>query len=234
MKILLAEDESTLAGIICDALQEEGYTVIYAQNGQAALEAFFRESPQAVVLDVMMPRQDGYQVAKKIRQADPKTPILFLTAKSQAQDAVQGFEAGGNDYLRKPFGMQELLIRLKLLLNDTRLWKSADDFPEPFALGAYTYSHREQSLTNGTEVTTLTTRENDLLKMLCRTAPDTVSKQAILLEIWEDDTFVNSRSLDVYVSKLRRHLRADDRVVIQNVRGIGYRLRLPQTSSPEN
>ncbi|MEL6535839.1 MAG: response regulator transcription factor [Bacteroidota bacterium] len=227
MKILLAEDEQTLAGIVIDSLREEGYDVIHAPDGQIALEAFFKEEPSAVILDVMMPRLDGYQVAKKIRQADNKTPILFLTAKSQAKDAVQGFESGGNDFLRKPFGMQELLIRLQLLLNDTRLWKQEDDFPDPFLLGDVLFSHRQQNLLLEEKMVTLTTREADLLKMLCAHAPDTVSKQSILLQIWEDDTFINSRSLDVYISKLRGHLKPAPDIKIQNVRGIGYKLMLP-------
>ena len=224
--ILLVEDELTLAMLVRENLEKNGYQVIHAADGDAARRLFFAQAPDLVILDVMMPKTNGFQVAKSIRNTDRETPIIFLTAKIKPADVVQGFEAGGNDYLRKPFAMEELLIRIRALLTKDRLVEAqqrTDQFQ--FKLGMYSFNSKRLSLTlpSGT-VKKLTTREAELLQLLCEHRNQLITKSNILLKIWGDDSFFNSRSMDVFVSRLRKHLKDDPTISIINHRGIGYQL----------
>lgn len=213
----------SLAFLIKDNLEAEGYKVFHARNGEEGLKEFYRHEPEVVILDVMMPKGDGYSVARTIRNTDRSTPILFLTAKVQVKDVVKGFESGGNDYIRKPFSIEELLVRIKVLLNDERLL-TQDKRATFIELGLYTFDSRKGELVFGGNVQKLTNRESELLLLFCQGQEQILTKQALLLKVWGDDSFFNSRSLDVFVSKLRKYLKNDPNVSIINIRGIGYKL----------
>jgi len=226
LKILLVEDELTLATLVQENLERKGYEVGYAPNGESALKQFFANPPDLVILDVMMPKANGFQVAKTIRNTDRRTPIIFLTAKIKPADVVQGFEAGGNDYLRKPFAMEELLVRMRALLNTERLAEVPKTTEQVvFTLGQYSFNTKRLTLTAAdASIRKLTTREAELLKLLCENRNQLLTKSSILLKVWGDDSFFNSRSMDVFISRLRKYLADDPTLSIVNLRGVGYKL----------
>ena len=203
--VLLVEDESTLAMIIKDTLEGQGFRILLAKDGEEGLQCFFREKPDVLVADVMMPRMDGFEMVRCIRQRDRQTPVLFLTARSTINDVVEGFELGANDYLKKPFGMQELIVRIKALVGRAIRTEDSPTRREVYEVGAYLFTPRTQRLRhNGTE-TELSHRESEILRR-------------------GDDSFFNQRSLHVFITKLRHKLSKDERIRIVNVRGIGYKL----------
>lgn len=230
IKVLLVEDEATLALIIRDTLVEQGFRILTCGNGEEGLRSFFLERPDVVVADVMMPKMDGFEMVRRIRGKDISTPVLFLTARTDTDDVVHGFELGANDYLRKPFGMQELIVRIKALVG--RAFVS----PQPpvqeatvFLIGDYQFDAMREQLVyasdgNSPETMSLSHRESEILRKLCLHKGDVVSIQDILLEIWGDDNYFNTRSLHVFITKLRHKLAGDSSVRIINVRGIGYKL----------
>lgn len=221
--ILLAEDEIALAKIIKDSLESRHeFRITLAANGNEALEHYHRQKPDILVLDVMMPQLDGFTLAKMIRQADTATPILFLTARSSVDDLVTGFHLGGNDYLKKPFDMEELIVRIQALLNRPVI--STIEQPDSYAIGRYTFHFPHQTLQIGDQTETLSHREAMILRMLCQHANDVLHRKPVLLELWGDDSFFNARSMDVFITKLRKKLKADPTVQILNIRGIGYKL----------
>lgn len=224
-KLLFVEDEPSLAMIVKDSMEMEGFTVIHCLTGEEALQQYVSEKPDLIVLDVMLPRSNGYSVAKTIRNTDQSTPIIFLTAKSQVKDVVKGFESGGNDYLRKPFSIEELIVRIKVLLSKHRLLdeNEASDVVV-FQIGMFTFDSNRQILSHAGQLTELTSKESELLKLFCQHPNKLLSKKSILLKVWEDDSFFHSRSMDVFVSKLRKHLKADPLLKIMNIRGMGYKL----------
>ena len=213
--VLLVEDELTLAMIIKDTLEEQEFIITTASDGEEGLRTFFAQKPDIVVADVMMPRMDGFEMVRRIRQTDKLTPVLFLTARSAINDVVEGFELGANDYLKKPFGMQELIVRLKALMHKAFI-----------EIGDYQFNPVTQQLTFAGTAQELSHRESEILKRLCNNRNEVVSSQSILLELWGDDSFFNSRSLHVFITKPRHKLAKDSRVRIVNVRGIGYKLIL--------
>ena len=219
--VLLVEDERTLSMIIKDTLEEQGFCISTAFNGEEGLRMFHTEHPEVVVADVMMPRMDGFEMVRRIRQTDQQTPVLFLTARSGINDVVEGFELGANDYLKKPFSMQELIIRIKALLNKAFVQKEQTNI---FELGNYHFHAISQQLTYAGISQELSHRESEILRRLCEHRNEVVSTQSILLELWGDDSFFNSRSLHVFITKLRHKLSKDERIRIVNVRGIGYKL----------
>lgn len=224
--ILLVEDETPLGMLIQENLENEGYKVTYAENGDIALKSFFSSQIDLIILDVMMPKKNGFDVAKTIRDTDRKTPILFLTAKIKSTDVVKGFESGGNDYLRKPFAFNELLIRIKALLSKEGLADNLAKNEETiFKLASLTFDSRQLVLIDeNNQRKTLTMREAELLKLLCLNKNQVVSKTSILLKIWGDDSFFNSRSMDVFISKIRKYLKNEEHVKLINLRGVGYKL----------
>lgn len=226
LKILLVEDELTLAMLVQENLERKGYEVIYAQNGELALKQFFANQPDLIILDVMMPKVNGFQVANTIRNTDRKTPIIFLTAKIKPSDVVKGFEAGGNDYLRKPFAMEELLVRMRALLNKERLAEIPSTTGQVvFKLGQYSFNTKRLTLTAAdASIRKLTTREGELLKLLSENRNQLLTKTSILLKVWGEDSFFNSRSMDVFISRLRKYLVDDPTLSIVNLRGVGYKL----------
>lgn len=225
IKVLLVEDEQTLAMIIKDTLDGQGFDIHTAADGQEGLRLFFDLRPDVLVADVMMPRMDGFELVRCIRQTDRHTPVLFLTARSAVSDVVQGFELGANDYLKKPFGMQELMVRIKALVGRACVYA---DRSEPsqhlYEIGNYLFDVRRQLLLYEGAEQELSHRETELLHRLCQNRNSVVDMQGILLDLWGDDSFFNQRSLHVFITKLRRKLSQDDRIRIINVRGVGYKL----------
>ena len=219
--VLLVEDERTLSMIIKDTLEEQGFLISTAYNGEEGLRTFHTEHPEIVVADVMMPRMDGFEMVRRIRQTNHTTPVLFLTARSGINDVVEGFELGANDYLKKPFSMQELIIRIKALLHKAFVNKEQTSI---FEIGNYLFHAVSQQLTYAGISQELSHRESEILRRLCEHQNEVVSTQSILLELWGDDSFFNSRSLHVFITKLRHKLSKDERIRIVNVRGFGYKL----------
>ena len=223
IKLLLVEDERMLAEILSDTLSDRGFEVQLAADGEEAL-ARLHESPfDVVVTDVMMPRMDGFTLVKRLRSEGYRMPVLFLTARSATEDVVSGFESGGNDFLRKPFAIDELIVRVRALVGRVAIEEETAE--GPYRLGSllfYGEQHCLESL-EGRKIT-LPAREGEVLVRLCRKMNRTVEASAILRELWGDDNFFNLRSLNVYISRLRRHLAEDPSVEIISIRGVGYRL----------
>lgn len=223
IRVLLVEDEQTLAMIIKDTLEEQEFIITTAGNGEEGLRKFFEQKPDVLVADVMMPRMDGFEMVRRIRQSDKVTPILFLTARSAINDVVEGFELGANDYLKKPFGIQELIIRIKALMGKAFLF-TENKVANHFEIGSYLFDPVAQTLLHAGTRQELSHRESEILKRLCENRNQVVNTQDVLLELWGDDSFFNSRSLHVFITKLRHKLSQDEQIRIVNVRGIGYKL----------
>ena len=224
--ILLAEDERTLAMIIKDTLDGQGFDVTVADDGEQALTFYRANKPDVLVADVMMPRMDGYELVRRIRKSDRQTPVIFLTARSAVGDVVHGFEMGANDYLKKPFGMQELIVRIKALLGRACIVTPQAVAATRFIIGQYLFDAVIQRLTHvptGTKAE-LSYRESEILRHLCLAPNEVVTSQSLLLNIWGDDSFFNNKSLHVFITKLRHRLSQDESLRIANVRGIGYKL----------
>ena len=221
MNILLVEDEVSLAMIVKDALEEEGYEVAIARDGLEGLEQYFKEHPALIIADVMMPEVAGFEMVRRIRRMDKEVPVLFLSARSSVDDIVFGFGLGANDYLRKPFSLRELIARVKALTVKSQSEPVAVIYHE---LGLYTFYPSTQTLQIGGEEIELSFRESELLRLLCESGTLPVDTKDILLQLWGNDSFYNTRSLHVFITKLRHKLEKDPRIKILNVRGIGYKL----------
>jgi len=219
--ILLAEDEPALGQIIKESLETRNFDVLLCENGEKAYQVYKQNNPKLLVLDVMMPKKDGFTLAKEIRLEDDTIPILFLTAKSQTEDVVEGFNIGGNDYLKKPFSIEELIARINNLLNRTQLQKAAD----VLEIGAYTFNFPKQHITfKNSEKVQLTHREAHLLYHLIKNKNQVLDRSLILNKLWGTDDFFSARSMDVFITKLRKKLKQDESIQIINVRGFGYKL----------
>lgn len=221
IKILLAEDEPALGQIVKESLETRGFSVILVENGELAFKAYQTEKPVLLVLDVMMPKKDGFTLAKEIRQLDEMIPIIFLTAKSQTADVIEGFSIGGNDYLKKPFSMEELIVRINNLLNRNKAQQQSD----LIHIGKYLFDFPKQILHYpDTKKIQLTHREAHLLFYLASNKNKVVERSLILNKLWGTDDFFTARSMDVFISKLRKKLVEDADLQIVNVRGFGYKL----------
>ncbi|GGM83473.1 DNA-binding response regulator [Dyadobacter beijingensis] len=221
--VLLIEDEPALGMIVKDSLAFRGFEVLYASNGVEGLDQFRRHQPDIVVADIMMPDMDGFTMAEHIRRDDPHIPIMFLTARSQTTDVVRGFELGGNDYLKKPFSLDELVVRINALLRTGATRAQATAI---LKIGRYQFDPAKQKLALEDEEITLSHRESELLRRLFQQRNQVLGRSEVLTELWGDDSFFNGRSLDVFITKLRRHLREDPKIQIINIRGRGYKLVL--------
>lgn len=220
IKLILAEDEPALALIIKESLETRNFEVLHCKDGEEALAAFTKSKVDILVLDVMMPKKDGFSVAKDVRKMDKKIPIIFLTAKSQTQDVVEGFTSGGNDYLKKPFSMEELIVRIHALLGRI----NPDKAEEKIEIGNYTFDFTKQTLHLDELIITLTHREAELLSLLIENKNEILDRSIVLKKIWGTDDFFNGRSMDVFITKLRKKLNLDPNIQIINVRGQGYKL----------
>ncbi|SDF76749.1 DNA-binding response regulator, OmpR family, contains REC and winged-helix (wHTH) domain [Dyadobacter soli] len=221
--VLFIEDEPALGMIVKDSLAYRGFNVLYAANGAEGLEQFRLHQPDIVVADIMMPDMDGFTMAEHIRRDDPHTPIMFLTARSQTADVVRGFELGGNDYLKKPFSLDELVARINALL---RVGAARPHAGGTLKIGRYTFDPAKQKLSVDDREVTLSHREAELLRRLYQQRNEVLGRSEVLTELWGDDSFFNGRSLDVFITKLRRYLREDPKIQIINIRGRGYKLVL--------
>lgn len=221
-KVLYVEDEPFLAKIVKESLESRSFEVHMEADGLKGLSAFRQFQPDICVLDVMLPKRDGFELGKSIRKLNPSIPIIFLTAKNQTEDVVKGFQAGGNDYIRKPFSMEELIIRMSNLLHLVN-GKPKPSTPNQFIpIGNYKFYPLKYELCLGEDARKLSHREAELLKILTETPNYTVKRKDILKRVWGDDTFFNSRTLDVYITKLRDYLKGDPEVAIITLKGIGY------------
>lgn len=221
MKILLAEDDKNLGTILKAYLDAKGYPTTLCGDGHEALEKFKRDDFNFCVFDVMMPVMDGFTLAAEIRKLDKKVPMLFLTAKAMQEDKVKGFELGADDYLTKPFSMEELVLRIKAIIR-----RSAEDTARPtvFTIGSFTFDYNRQLLTRGSEENKLTSKESELLRLLCENLNNVLDRSVALNKIWYDDSYFNARSMDVYITKLRKYFKEDPSIELMNVHGVGFKL----------
>ena len=219
--VLLLEDELQLAKIVSETLQPRGFIVTHAVNGVLGIEMFHKREFDICIVDVMMPFMDGFTFAEEVRKTDKQIPILFLTARSQPEDVVQGYGSGGNDYLKKPFSLEELILRLNELLRR----KTSSSTASITKIGLYTFLINKQELWFDDQLSCkLSHRENELLHLLVQHKNEILDRKAVLLKLWGDDNFFNTRTMDVFITKLRKHLQQDKSVEIINIRGHGYKL----------
>jgi DNA-binding response OmpR family regulator len=221
-KVLYVEDETFLGKIVKESLESRGYEVLMESDGNKVLTLFRQTSPDVCVLDVMLPNKDGFTIADEIRNVDETVPIIFLTAKTQTEDVIKGFTLGANDYIRKPFSMEELIVRIKNVLRNN------GDAPKKITtdsvqLGKYNFQLNRQVLSVGGEERKLSFRESELLKLLYENRDKIIDRKEILTLLWGNDSFFNSRNLDVYITKLRSYLKEDPALEIITIKGVGYR-----------
>jgi DNA-binding response OmpR family regulator len=221
VKVFYVEDEPFLGRIVKESLESRNFIVAMVDDGKNAIETFRNFSPDLCVLDVMLPNKDGYTIAAEVRKISPSVPIIFVTAKTQTEDLLKGFESGGNDYIRKPFSMEELIVRINNLLQLTLNQKNST-VNESVTIGSYQFNRLRYELKFKDQVKKLSHREAQLLGLLLENRNGTTQRKDILLKLWGDDSFFNSRNLDVYVTKLRDYLKDDPSIEIITIKGVGY------------
>ena len=224
IKILLAEDDANLGTLLQEYLEAKGYSVKLARNGKEGYDLFCKQEYDLCLLDVMMPLKDGFTLAKEIRQSNKQVPIIFLTAKSMKEDTIEGFNAGADDYITKPFSMEELMLRIQAILRRSMKTQAVENNETVFSLGRYTFNTQKQTLVCDENEVKLTTKEVQLLRLLVLNKNEVVDRAFTLKTIWSDDNYFNSRSMDVYITKLRKYLKHDQKVEIVNVHGKGFKL----------
>lgn len=223
IRLLLAEDDENLGLLLKEYLVAKGYNASLYPDGEAAFKGFTKDHFDICILDIMMPKKDGFTLAKEIRMISADIPIIFLTAKNLKDDVIEGFKLGADDYITKPFSMEELIFRIEAILRRT-VPESQNSGQQIFNLGRFTFDTRKQTLTNGNDIVKLTTKEADLLRLLCQNTNKVLERNFALKSIWIDDNYFNARSMDVYITKLRKHLKDEPGVEIINVHGKGYKL----------
>ena len=224
-RVLLAEDDLSLGYVVKDNLEESGYEVVLCPDGETAWQQFLQREFDICLLDVMMPNKDGFAVAKKVRQKSDVIPILFLTAKSLEEDKLKGFKSGADDYLTKPFSMKELLMRMEVFLRRTKKLQS-DQIVE-YRIGKLRFLFNDLKIFNNSEVSNLTQKEADLLKFLCEHPNRILRREEVLLNVWGKDDYFLGRSMDVFITKLRKHFKADPEVILETIHGVGFRFNNP-------
>lgn len=227
-KILLVEDDPSLGPLLQEYLEAKGFETKLAEDGKKGGDVFFKGTYDLLLLDVMMPVKDGLTLAKEIRVVDKNIPIIFLTAKSMKEDTIEGFNAGADDYITKPFSMDELLARVTAVLRRTNKARSTESTEVNFKIGAYQFNSQKQVLQNNGNEQKLTTKESQLLRLLCIHGNDVLDRNFALKTIWHDDNYFNGRSMDVYIAKLRKYLKDDTKVEIINIHGKGFKLLINQ------
>lgn len=236
IKVLVCEDETSLAGLFVEILEGNGYKVTWASDGREGLEKFHQNEFDIVILDVMMPHLDGYAVAKEIRKTNSSVPIVFLTAMSMKENVLEGLRSGADDYIAKPFSLDELLLRLEAILRRTgKISRQETGVKEEYQIGRYIFNTRLQTLSIDDQTQRMTTKETELLSLLCQFVNETLERTHALEVIWgitepntDPDHVFTQRSMDVYITKLRRMLSGDSSVEIKNVHGKGYKFLVPQ------
>jgi DNA-binding response OmpR family regulator len=223
IKILLAEDDSNLGNLLQNYLNAKKYDTMLCINGNQALEAFAKNSFNLCILDIMMPEMDGLTLAREIRLTDSEIPIIFLTARNQKEDVIEGFKSGADDYITKPFSMEELIYRIEAILRRTT-GNVISKKEETYVIGEYNFNPLKQLLSHKGTPIKLTTKESELLDLLCRQGNEILERNYALKTIWVDDNYFNARSMDVYITRLRKYLRKDASVKILNIHGKGYKL----------
>ena len=221
INILLAEDDKNLGMILKAYLDAKGYPATLCTNGEMAFDAFKIGQYDFCIFDIMMPIMDGFTLAKKVKEMNPRIPIIFLTAKTMQEDILEGFEIGADDYITKPFSMDELLMRIRAVYNRT---KTSAGSPTTFVVGSFTFDAARHVLSNSEQDIKLTSKESDLLLLLCENMGRTVDRPTALSTIWKEVTQENGRSMDVYITKLRKYLKGDPKIELQNVHGVGFKL----------
>jgi two-component system, OmpR family, response regulator len=224
IKLLLVEDDPNLGNLLAEYLRAKGYSVDLRTDGQQGWLAYAKGSYDLLVLDVMMPVKDGFTLAREIREKDPATPIVFLTAKSMKQDTIAGFQNGADDYLTKPFSMEELILRVNAVLRRSKGLQPKAEEPDHYTIGTSVFEPRKQVLRTPAGERKLTTKESELLRLLCTYRNDVLERSHALKEVWGNDSYFSGRSMDVYIAKLRKYLREDPALEIINVHGKGFRL----------
>jgi DNA-binding response OmpR family regulator len=222
LAIRVSDDEGFLGKIVKESLESRGYEIFMEEDGAKAIELFKTCLPDICVLDIMLPNKDGFTIADEIRKVDSKTPILFLTAKSQTQDLVKGFQLGGNNYIRKPFSMEELIVRVENALRNGRN-NIPFDKKENISIRHFNFNLARQILYFNKQEKKLSYKESELLKLLYQNRNELIDRRDILNLLWGNDNFFNSRNLDVYITKLRGYLKSDPAVEILTIKGVGYR-----------
>ena len=226
--ILLAEDDDSLSFMLKDALEDENYKVIHCSDGQTAIDTFDKDKIDLCLLDIMMPYKDGYSVAKKIRQQSDITPILFLTTKNLEEDRLKGYEKGCDDFIAKPFSMRELLKKIEVFIRRTKKMY-AENIAE-FQIGSILFSPVNFKIVTSVSTYSITTKEAELLRFLCEHQNKVVTREEVLINVWGKDDFFLGRSMDVFITKLRKYLKDDQQVKIETIHGKGYRFVVPEKS----
>ena len=226
LKILLCEDDENLGMLLREYLQAKGFTTELCADGELGYKAFLKTKFDICVLDVMMPKKDGFTLAKEIRNSNQEIPIIFLTAKTLKEDILEGFKIGADDYITKPFSMEELVFRIEAIIRRTKGKKNKES--TVYRIGQFTFDTQKQLLCLGDEQRKLTTKENELLALLCSHANEILQRDFALKTIWIDDNYFNARPMDVYITKLRKHLKDDPQIEIINIHGKGYKLITPE------
>ncbi len=223
-KILLVEDDPNLGQLLQEYLELKGYQTILARDGEKAFVCYQQNRFDLCIFDVMLPKKDGFSLAKEIRVSNKQIPIIFLTAKSLKEDTLEGLRIGADDYMTKPFSMEELLLRMKAILRRTGQAEETSKDIKHFTIGHYTFDYEFQTLSINNHTVKLTSKESELLRLLCLNINHTLERSLALKQIWHDDTYFNARSMDVYITKLRKYLKDDPSIEIVNVHGTGYKL----------
>ncbi|MFZ4741419.1 MAG: response regulator transcription factor [Bacteroidales bacterium] len=224
IKVLLAEDDPNLGNLLKAYLDAKGFPTQLCTNGQNAYDVFKTNDFNFCIIDVMMPIKDGFSLVKDIRKLDKKIPIMFLTAKNMQEDKLKGFQIGADDYITKPFSMEELLMRMEAILRRTQESEKQNPIDNFYTIGKYSFDYNRQILAIGGKEQKLTSKETELLMILCKSANEVVDRSVALNRIWKDDSYFNARSMDVYITKLRKYLREDPQIELLNVHGIGFKL----------
>lgn len=226
MRILLCEDDENLGMLLREYLQAKGYVADLCPDGEVGYKTFLKNKYDICVFDVMMPKKDGFTLAQEVRSVNSDVPIIFLTAKTLKEDILEGFKIGADDYITKPFSMEELTFRIEAILRRVRGKKSRES--SVYTIGKFTFDTQKQILSLGDKQTKLTTKESELLSLLCAHANEILQRDFALKTIWIDDNYFNARSMDVYITKLRKHLKEDSSIEIINIHGKGYKLITPE------
>ena len=223
-RVLVVEDDKNLGKVLTDYLTSKNYLVQLAEDGEIGFDFFTNNDYDIIILDVMMPKKDGFSLAKDIRKMNKDIPIIFLTAKSHKENIIKAFNLGADDYLTKPFSIEELLLRMDAVLKRT-VKIDKIELDDNFIIGSYTFHHNQNLLisSSGTNYK-LTTKENDLLKLFCENVNSKVDRSLALMKIWGDDSYYNARSMDVYIAKLRKYLREDKKIDLKTIHGFGFKL----------